>query len=79
MLAHDLRNPLASIDAGVACCCVEKPMKRRRAKSATLTRKSVKRMSGLIDDILDFAKGQLGGGFTSTAIPIRRSLIIWSK
>jgi signal transduction histidine kinase len=64
ILAHDLRNPLASIDAGVSL------LLRRRADEKTTNEigshigKSVKRMSGLIDDMLDFAKGRLGGGFT---------------
>jgi signal transduction histidine kinase len=64
ILAHDLRNPLASIDAGINI------LLRRGADSKTLRevgghiRNSTKRMAGLIDDMLDFAKGRLGGGFS---------------
>jgi signal transduction histidine kinase len=72
ILAHDLRNPLASIDAGVSL------LLRRRADEKTTNEigshigKSVKRMSGLIDDVLDFAKGRLGGGFTLDRDPDAR-------
>ena len=79
ILAHDLRNPLASIDAGVSL------LLRRKADAETMRdighhiRGSVKRMGGLIDDMLDFAKGRLGGGFALDAIPTHPSEIIWSK
>ena len=64
ILAHDLRNPLASIDAGVSL------LLRRRADEKTIRdigshiRGSVRRMRGLIDDMLDFAKARLGSGST---------------
>jgi signal transduction histidine kinase len=64
ILAHDLRNPLASIDAGVGLLLRRKADEKTTNEIGNHIRKSVKRMSGLIDDILDFAKGRLGGGFT---------------
>jgi len=59
VLGHDLRNPLASIQAGIDLV--------RRGKADTdemlrLMEGSVSRMSGLIDNILDFARGRLGDG-----------------
>ena len=62
VLGHDLRNPLAAIAMGAA-------LLRRKAAdpAAALTvanriERSARRMSGLIDDVLDFARGRLGSG-----------------
>jgi signal transduction histidine kinase len=62
ILAHDLRNPLASIGAGVGMLLRGEPNEKKR-EIGSHVRNSVKRMGVLIDDILDFAKGRLGGGF----------------
>lgn len=61
VLGHDLRNPLASIDAGVKLLGRENLSERGRTV-LDLVGKSVARMGGLIDDVLDFARGRLGGG-----------------
>lgn len=61
VLGHDLRNPLAAIHASSQL--IERIAPEPRVRSATaLVQRSVKRMTGLIDDILDFARGRLGGG-----------------
>ncbi len=59
VLGHDLRNPLASIQAGADL------VKRGRLtldEMLHLTQGSISRMSTLIDNILDFARGRLGNG-----------------
>lgn len=62
VLGHDLRNPLASLLAGVEL------LKRRLGDSPEMASllenmdRSTWRMSRLIDDVLDFARGRLGGG-----------------
>ncbi len=61
VLGHDLRNPLASIDSGAKLLAKENLSERGRTV-LDLLGKSVGRMAGLIDDILDFARGRLGGG-----------------
>ena len=61
VLGHDLRNPLASIDAGVRLLA-KVPMDEAAAGILALVRGSVGRMAGLIDNVLDFARGRLGGG-----------------
>jgi signal transduction histidine kinase len=61
VLGHDLRNPLASIDAG-AKLLMKTPLNERAVTLVGLIRNSVGRMAGLIDDVLDFARGRLGGG-----------------
>ncbi|PTE12126.1 PAS domain-containing sensor histidine kinase [Mesorhizobium helmanticense] len=61
VLGHDLRNPLAAIDAGVRLVLREQPGERI-ATVARLIQGSTLRMSGLINNLLDFARGRLGGG-----------------
>jgi signal transduction histidine kinase len=63
VLGHDLRNPLASIDAG-ALMLLKTPLNDKATGIVGLIRSSVGRMSGLIDDVLDLARGRLGGGLT---------------
>lgn len=61
VLGHDLRNPLAAIDAGRRM--LEK--EHTDPKSVRILRlmgESVERMSGLISNVMDFARGRLGGG-----------------
>ena len=59
MLGHDLRNPLASIAAGAKLLTRGN---RDAAPILALMQQSVARMSALIDNVLDFARGRLGGG-----------------
>lgn len=63
VLGHDLRNPLASISAG-ARILMREPRNERENRILTMMQSTVIRMSGLIDDTLDFARGQLGGGIS---------------
>jgi signal transduction histidine kinase len=62
VLGHDLRNPLASIDGG-ARLLLKTPLNDRATMLVGLLQNSVTRMAGLIDNVLDFARGRLGGGF----------------
>jgi signal transduction histidine kinase len=62
VLGHDLRNPLASIDAG-ARLLLRTPLNEKAADIVSMMQSSVSRMSGLIGHVLDFARGRLGGGF----------------
>lgn len=64
ILAHDLRNPLASIEAGVSLLLRRKVDPETTRDIGGHIRGSVRRMGGLIDDMLDFAKARLGSGFT---------------
>lgn len=63
VLGHDLRNPLASIAAAARMLRKEKQTDRA-IKVLDLMQGSVVRMSALIDNVLDFARGRLGGGIT---------------
>jgi GAF domain-containing protein len=75
ILAHDLRNPLASIDAGVNVILRRKPDEKTRSIGEQI-QKSGRRMAALIDDILDFARDGLAAGSCLSGIPMRRFLII---
>ena len=61
VLGHDLRNPLASINSGINMLSKEKLSDRGRKVTALMSG-SVLRAAGLIDNVLDFARGRLGGG-----------------
>jgi sigma-B regulation protein RsbU (phosphoserine phosphatase) len=65
VLGHDLRNPLAAIDAGVRILLRDLPGERAM-KVLQLIQDSSERMSGIIDNVLDFARGKLGGGLGIT-------------
>ncbi|WP_342453052.1 GAF domain-containing sensor histidine kinase [Jiella mangrovi] len=63
VLGHDLRNPVASIDSGMKLL-LRQPLNERSRQIVTLVQGSVLRMGGLIDNVLDFARGRLGDGLT---------------
>jgi signal transduction histidine kinase len=63
VLGHDLRNPLASVEAGMRILL--KNLDTGKAPEIiSMVQKSVMRMAGLVDNIMDFARGRLGGGLT---------------
>jgi len=68
VLGHDLRNPLASIAAG-AKMLTKEDQKEPAGEILGLMQKSVARMSALIDNVLDFARGRLGSGITLKRSP----------
>lgn len=63
VLGHDLRNPLGAIDAGTQLLAREN-LTQHQSQIVALMRTSVMRMSGLIGNVLDFARGRLGQGIT---------------
>jgi sigma-B regulation protein RsbU (phosphoserine phosphatase) len=63
VLGHDLRNPLASISAG-ARILLRSPRDEREVSVLQMMETTVIRMAGLIDNVMDFARGRLGGGIS---------------
>lgn len=61
VLGHDLRNPLAAID-GAMRLLAKTPLNERAATIVGMVHQSVGRMADLIDNVMDFARGRLGGG-----------------
>jgi signal transduction histidine kinase len=61
ILGHDLRNPLQAIYAG-SDLLQRQLANPAQAQIAARIKTNARRMSALIDDVLDFARGRLGGG-----------------
>lgn len=64
VLGHDLRNPLANVAAGIRLLS----RREKQPPDPEILRAmegSVGRMSALVSDMLDFARGRLGGGLTT--------------
>jgi phosphoserine phosphatase RsbU/P len=65
VLGHDLRNPLAAISAGVRILQRSGALQQHKElRVLDMINTTVTRMSDLIDNVLDFARGRLGGGIT---------------
>ena len=63
VLGHDLRNPLANIIGGLHLL-QRRGLDDEAAEIVRLMQGSTARMSALIDNVVDFARGRLGGGFS---------------
>jgi His Kinase A (phospho-acceptor) domain/GAF domain/Histidine kinase-, DNA gyrase B-, and HSP90-like ATPase len=63
VLGHDLRNPLAAIQSGLTLLR-KTPLNERALTLVDLAESSVDRMAALIENVMDFARGRLGGGLT---------------
>lgn len=63
MLGHDLRNPVNAISNAVELLFRDS-LNERNMRLAKIIQDSTIRTKGLIDNILDFASGRLGGGIT---------------
>jgi signal transduction histidine kinase len=68
VLGHDLRTPLASIDGG-ARILLQTPLPEKTVRVVERIQRSAARMAGLIDNVLDFARGRLGGGLSLERVP----------
>jgi phosphoserine phosphatase RsbU/P len=65
VLGHDLRNPLAAISAGARILQRSGALQgQKELRVLDMINTTVTRMSDLIDNVLDFARGRLGGGIT---------------
>lgn len=61
ILGHDLRNPLGAISSS-AQLLVKMLTEEKLLKLARIIKNSAFRMNGLIENVLDFARGRLGEG-----------------
>jgi signal transduction histidine kinase len=61
VLGHDLRNPLAALDAGTTRLQRD-GWNERSPLVLQLMKSSISRMGGLVDNVLDLARARLGGG-----------------
>lgn len=77
VLGHDLRNPLAAINSGARLLSREQ-LSERAKNLLGLMQSSALRMAGLIDNIMDFARGRLGGGLALNRSSVEVAPIIES-
>jgi len=63
VLGHDLRNPLSAIQTGAKVLLTMAPS-TPVSHVATVIDRSASRITGIVDNVLDFAQGRLGGGLT---------------
>lgn len=61
VLGHDLRNPVAALEAGITLLGRSR-LSARDSQVVNQMQATTRRIVGLIDDILDFARGHLGDG-----------------
>jgi signal transduction histidine kinase len=67
VVGHDLRNPLSAIQTG-AKTLLKMPLSSQAAHIVSVVDRSAARMTGLIHDVLDFARSRLGGGLAVTRV-----------
>ena len=63
VLGHDLRNPLSAIISGASLLAYTVHNEDER-KIVKVIQGSARRMAGMIEDIMDFARGRLGEGIS---------------
>ena len=63
VLGHDLRNPIMAIGSGMRLL-LKTPLNERGADIVKMVQGSLDRMAALIENVMDFARGRLGGGLT---------------
>jgi len=61
VLGHDLRNPIAAIDAGTSRL-IKEGWTERSPVILKLMKTSLSRMSGLVENVMDLARARMGGG-----------------
>ncbi len=71
ILGHDLRNPVAAIEAGMRLIA-KTPLDEKARGIVTLVQQSLLRVQNLIDTTMDFARARLGGGIVID----RRSVLL---
>jgi signal transduction histidine kinase len=63
VLGHDLRNPLNAIIGG-SHMLGKMPLDEKAQHVVAMVQRSAARMAGLIENVMDFARGRLGGGLS---------------
>ncbi|TMA29799.1 MAG: PAS domain S-box protein [Deltaproteobacteria bacterium] len=63
IVGHDLRNPLTAIITSAQLLLLYSALNERQSRVVHRVAASAERMARMIDDLLDFARSRLGGGF----------------
>lgn len=69
VLGHDLRNPLSGIMSATQLLA-RSDLGERERKMVNILQTSSKRMHEMIDNIMDLARGRLGGGISITLVDV---------
>jgi signal transduction histidine kinase len=70
ILAHDLRTPLGAIAMGAAqIMATSAGPEDKHHRLGTMINRSAERMTRMIEDVIEFARGHLGGGIPVTLTP----------
>ena len=69
VLGHDLRNPLAAIESAASVLKMTPQEDPEAIEFIDMISRSTGRMAELIDNLMDFARGRLGGGLTVNVAP----------
>jgi signal transduction histidine kinase len=76
VLGHDLRNPLSAVNA-TAELLVRRQSDTDLVTAGQRLKRTVARMTRLIDDVMDFARGRLGGGIALNLQSITDLSVLW--
>lgn len=63
VLGHDLRNPLNAV-IGATTILFKMPADEKTLPVVKIIQRSATRMAGLVDNLMDFARGRMGGGLS---------------
>lgn len=69
IVSHDLRNPMSAILMGANLLLGGTSLDPRDAKILVRMQSAALRVSRMIDDLLDYTQGQLGGGIPVSRLP----------
>lgn len=67
ILSHDLRNPINAASSG-ADLLLRMSLPERAEKLAEMIKRSATRMTGMVENTLDFARTRLGGGLSMNRV-----------
>jgi len=68
ILGHDLRTPLAAISSAAHMLSTTGALPGGERKKVEIIARATQRMSRMVTDVLDFARGHLGGGIPTTLV-----------
>lgn len=68
VLGHDLRNPLNAISMGAQLLATMPSVGEKAAPIIALINKSADRIGGIVDDVVDFTRGRMGGGIQTNLL-----------
>jgi PAS domain S-box-containing protein len=76
ILGHDLRNPLAAIEMGAALLRRQEPLSAMGTRILDRVEASTRRMSRMIEQILDLTRSRLAGALEVTAAPADMHVVL---